>query len=92
MHMHIHWLPRAEHLAQASTSPCVAPPADQMVWEVSRALTWTLDSVHLYGGDPSRISAVGHSAGGHLISMALLSRCGTGTGTSTRHAGDLLVR
>lgn len=42
--------------------------------EVSAALSWTLDHVAEYGGDPARVSAVGHSAGGHLVAWALLRR------------------
>lgn len=42
--------------------------------EVSSALSWTLDYVGAYGGDPAHVSAVGHSAGGHLVAWALLRR------------------
>ncbi|MDP9898100.1 alpha/beta hydrolase [Variovorax ginsengisoli] len=45
----------------------VADIASQMV----RALVWTWRHVAAYGGDPSRITVAGHSAGGHLTAMML---------------------
>ena len=44
--------------------------------EVSDAITWTLDNVDRYGGDADRVTLLGHSAGAHICSMALLHRCG----------------
>ena len=35
------------------------------------ALAWTWRNVAKYGGDPSRITVAGHSAGGHLAAMLL---------------------
>lgn len=45
----------------------VADIALQMV----RALGWTWRHVAAHGGDPSRITVAGHSAGGHLTAMML---------------------
>jgi acetyl esterase/lipase len=45
---------------------------EQMAAEVAAALNWTLESIQDYGGDPSRVVVAGHSAGGHLASLALL--------------------
>lgn len=33
--------------------------------EVGRALTWTMDNIERYGGDPQRIFLAGHSSGEH---------------------------
>lgn len=38
---------------------------------VLHALEWTWRHVAQYGGDPSRITVAGHSAGGHLAAMSL---------------------
>ena len=38
---------------------------------VAHALEWTWRHVAEYGGDPSRITVAGHSAGGHLAAMSL---------------------
>jgi hypothetical protein len=46
--------------------------ADVMAAETLRALIWTLTHVGTYGGDPSRVAVLGHSAGGHLGALALL--------------------
>ncbi len=39
--------------------------------QMVKALAWTWRNVALYGGDPSRITVAGHSAGGHLAAMLL---------------------
>jgi acetyl esterase/lipase len=76
-----HFTRLANSLAEAGAVVCViayslypAVSADCMVREVSDALSWTLDNIGGYGGDPHRVSVVGHSAGAHLALMALLHR------------------
>ncbi len=39
--------------------------------QMVRALEWTWRHVAAHGGDPSRITVAGHSAGGHLAAMML---------------------
>lgn len=46
----------------------------QMVSEVQEALSFTIERAASWGGDPSRITLVGHSAGAQLAMMALLQR------------------
>jgi acetyl esterase/lipase len=41
--------------------------------DVSDAYRWVQENIAGYGGDPSRIVAVGHSAGAHLIALTGLS-------------------
>ena len=49
--------------------PIVTVP--QIVMQMVRALAWIWRHVSKYGGDPSRITVVGHSAGGHLAAMLM---------------------
>jgi acetyl esterase/lipase len=45
---------------------------EQMTREMAAAISWTLDNVAQYGGDPRRVVVAGHSAGAHLASLAIL--------------------
>jgi acetyl esterase/lipase len=49
------------------------PPATyrQQAREVAAALSWTLERIHEYAGDPQRVFIGGQSAGAHLSSLAL---------------------
>jgi acetyl esterase/lipase len=48
-------------------SPAVKHP--EHVKDVARAVAWVRDHVGERGGDPNRLFLVGHSAGGHLVSL-----------------------
>jgi arylformamidase len=48
-------------------APAVTIP--EITMQVVRALAWTWRNAARYGGDPSRITVAGHSAGGHLAAM-----------------------
>ncbi|KAK9840822.1 hypothetical protein WJX81_007272 [Elliptochloris bilobata] len=76
-----HYAPMAVRLAQAGVLVGVLhytlyPQArsPQMAAELSTALSWAFEHAEEYGGDPTQISALGHSAGAHLWFMALLGR------------------
>lgn len=43
----------------------------QIVMQMVRAVAWTYRHAHEYGGDPKRLTVIGHSAGGHLAAMML---------------------
>ncbi|MBL8337420.1 MAG: alpha/beta hydrolase [Rhodoferax sp.] len=42
-----------------------------IVLQMVRALSWVWRNIAQYGGNPSRITVAGHSAGGHLATMML---------------------
>lgn len=50
---------------------CPAVTIAQIVMQNVQALAWTYRNVQRYGGDPHRITVIGHSAGGHLATMML---------------------
>jgi len=47
---------------------------EQMTHEVAAALSWTLENIEQYGGDPERVVVAGHSSGGHLVGLAVMDR------------------
>ena len=50
---------------------CPAVTIPQITMQMVRALAWTWKHAPDFGGDPRRITVVGHSAGGHLAAMML---------------------
>jgi len=53
---------------------CPAVTIPDIVMQMVQALAWTWRHIATHGGDPRRLSVVGHSAGGHLATMLLLCR------------------
>jgi arylformamidase len=50
---------------------CPAVTLGEIVRQVRAALAWTWANAASFGGDRDRITLSGHSAGGHLVAMAL---------------------
>ena len=50
---------------------CPTVTIPQIAMQMVHALAWTFRNAARFGGDPNRISVIGHSAGGHLTAMML---------------------
>lgn len=46
---------------------------DEITRQVRASVAWVLKNIWRYGGDASRVAIAGHSAGGHLAAMSLLT-------------------
>lgn len=53
---------------------CPAVTIEHIVMQLVRAVEWVWRHAAAYGGDPSRMALVGHSAGGHLATMLMSCR------------------
>jgi arylformamidase len=53
---------------------CPAVSIEHITLQMVQALAWTVRHAEDFGGDPSRITVVGHSAGGHLAAMLMTCR------------------
>ena len=67
-----------ERLAEEGVVACVISyatyplgNADTQTKDVEAALRWTHQNIEGYGGDPTRITLVGHSSGAHISSLSL---------------------
>jgi acetyl esterase/lipase len=93
-----HYAPLATRLAQAGIVTAImnyslypTAQASEMAAEVSQALTWTLDNISRFGGDPGNVTLTGHSAGAQLCAMALLNRACSLQGKEERKGSEKLI-
>ena len=59
--------------AVASIDYSLSADAERQAREVGQAVSWVKSNISRYGGNSSRVAVMGHSAGCHLASLAVLS-------------------
>lgn len=66
-------VPLGAHLAVIDYALAPAVDMDEIVRQVRNAVAWAWRQAADVGADPERLTVSGHSAGGHLTAMALLT-------------------
>ena len=59
------------HVVVPNYALCPAVTVSDITLQMVKAVAWVWRNIHRFGGDASRITLVGHSAGGHLVTMLL---------------------
>ncbi|MEL7243686.1 MAG: alpha/beta hydrolase [Cyanobacteria bacterium J06573_2] len=53
---------------------CPKVTIDEIVRQTRAAIAWVYQNAESFGGDPNRIYVSGHSAGGHLTAMSMITK------------------
>ena len=64
-----HWLPRGVVFVSINYRMLPAQPVAGQAEDVARALAFVQAHAREWGGDPARITLMGHSAGAHLVAL-----------------------
>jgi arylformamidase len=67
--------PASRGVATVVTNYALCPDVtiDEIVRQTRAAVAWTYRNAASFGGDPERVHVAGHSAGGHLVAMLLVT-------------------
>lgn len=57
-----------------NTMPEISDTHPQHIEDIAKCISWITKNIHRFGGNPNHIHLVGHSAGGHLISLLAMNR------------------
>ncbi|MGE0796961.1 MAG: alpha/beta hydrolase [Lautropia sp.] len=66
-------------------------PMESIVLQVQAAIRWVHDNAAQYGADPDQLFLVGHSAGAHLLAMAMAAAAEDGAAGANLIRGGLAI-
>jgi len=64
-----HWLPRGYVFVSVNYRLLPAQPVSGQADDIARALAYVQQHAREWGGDPERVTLMGHSAGAHLVAL-----------------------
>jgi acetyl esterase/lipase len=64
-----HWLPRGYVFVSVNYRMLPAQPVSGQADDIARALAYVQRHAREWGGDPERVTLMGHSAGAHLVAL-----------------------
>ncbi|WP_310627146.1 alpha/beta hydrolase [Limnohabitans sp.] len=59
------------HVVVPNYALCPVVTISDIVLQMVKCVAWVWRNIHRFGGDPSRITLIGHSAGGQIVAMLL---------------------
>jgi arylformamidase len=62
------------HVVVLNYALCPNVTVSDITLQMVKAVAWVWRNIHRFGGDPSRITLMGHSAGGHLVTLLLVTK------------------
>lgn len=73
--------PSSRQSIYKSSSADSSSGGDLALYDIAAALKWIRDNISVFGGDPTRVTLIGHDTGAALVNLLLISTIAKGKPT-----------